>query len=336
MAGVQPPSYRLAARGAIGVRRYGKRAAAGTMRDRDCQRRTARPLRRAPRGASLMAATPGAAAWVTGRAVAAAAGVRRILAPNPGLMTGPGTNTYLIGDRELVVLDPGPASAAHLEAIVAAVGAARVVAIAVTHTHRDHSPGAAALGARLGAPLVGRLARHPAFQDPSFVPDVAAEDGLALATDAGALCAVATPGHASNHTCWHQPSLRLLYSGDHILGTVSPVILPPDGDMGEYLDSLARLRRLDLALLAPGHGPLLTEPAAIIDALVAHRLAREARVVAALAALGPAPLDALLAVVYADVDAQLHGYARHSLEAHLLKLERDGRARRAGADWSTR
>ena len=271
--------------------------------------------------------------WVIGRAVAAAAGVRRIVAPNPGRMTGPGTNTYLIGDRELVVLDPGPASEAHLEAIVAAVGTARVVAIAVTHTHRDHSPGAAALGARLAAPRVGRLARHAAFQDPTFVPDLVAADGVTLATDAGALVAVATPGHASNHVCWHQPALRLLYTGDHILGTVSPVILPPDGDMGEYLDSLARLKRLDLALLAPGHGPLLSEPAAVIDALVAHRLGREARVAAALAALGPAPLAALLPVVYADVDPALHDYARHSLEAHLIKLERDGRARRAGADW---
>ncbi len=281
-----------------------------------------------------MARPPAAADWVTGRAVATAAGVRRILAPNPGRMTGPGTNTYLIGARELVVLDPGPASEAHVEAIVAAVGAARVVAIAVTHTHRDHSPAAAALAARLAAPLVGCLARHAAFQDPSFVPDIVAADGFALTTDAGALVAVATPGHASNHVCWHQPALRLLYSGDHILGTVSPVILPPDGDMGEYLDSLARLRRLDLALLAPGHGPLLTEPGAIIDALIAHRLAREARVVAALVAIGPAPLEALLPVVYADVDAQLHGYARYSLEAHLLKLERDGAAHRAGPDWS--
>ena len=158
MAGVRPPSYRLAARGAIGGRRYGARPAAGTMRDRACRRRTARSLRRAPRGASLMAGTP-AAEWVTGRAVATAAGVRRILAPNPGPMTGPGTNTYLIGDRELVVLDPGPASAAHVEAIVAAVGSARVVAIAVTHTRRDHSPAAAALGAAPGR-AAGRAGWH--------------------------------------------------------------------------------------------------------------------------------------------------------------------------------
>jgi glyoxylase-like metal-dependent hydrolase (beta-lactamase superfamily II) len=278
-------------------------------------------------------AVPPAADFVPGRAVTVAAGVRRIVAPNAGRMTGPGTNTYLIGSRELVVLDPGPAVDSHLEAIVAAVGTGRVVAIAVTHTHRDHSPGATPLRARLGAPVVGRRARHAAFQDPEFVPDTLAEEGLSLATDAGELVAVATPGHASNHVCWHQPAPRLLYSGDHVLGTVSPVILPPDGDMAEYLDSLARLRGLDLAAFAPGHGPLVPDPVATIDALIRHRLSREARVVEALAALGRAPLEALLPVVYRDVAGELHGYARYSLEAHLLKLERDGRARRDGADW---
>jgi glyoxylase-like metal-dependent hydrolase (beta-lactamase superfamily II) len=279
------------------------------------------------------AAPPSAAEFSPGRAVVVAAGVRRIVAPNPGRMTGPGTNTYLVGTEELVVLDPGPASDSHLEAIVAAVGAARVVAIAVTHTHRDHSPGAAPLRARLHAPLVGCRARHPAFQDPDFEPDLIAEAGLALATDAGALLAVPTPGHASNHVCWHQPALRLLYSGDHVLGTVSPVILPPDGDMSEYLDSLARLRRLDLVAFAPGHGPLVPDTVATIDGLVRHRLAREARVVAALAARRGSTLDELLPAVYQDVAPELHGYARYSLEAHLLKLEREGRARRDGADW---
>jgi glyoxylase-like metal-dependent hydrolase (beta-lactamase superfamily II) len=308
------------------------------MRHRDrLARRTARAARRADRGAvPLMGLDASAADFAPGRAVPVAAGVRRIVAPNPGRMTGPGTNTYLIGTRELVVLDPGPAVDSHLEAIVAAVAGARVVAVAVTHTHRDHSPGATPLRARLAAPLVGQRARHAAFQDPDFAPDALADEGLRLATDAGELVAVATPGHASNHVCWHHPARRLLYSGDHVLGSVSPVILPPDGDMGEYLDSLARLRRLDLGAFAPGHGPLVPDPAATIDALVRHRLAREARVVAALGALGRASLQALLPAVYHDVAADLHGYARYSLEAHLLKLEREGRARRDGAEWLPR
>jgi glyoxylase-like metal-dependent hydrolase (beta-lactamase superfamily II) len=286
--------------------------------------------------ASLLALAASPPELVPGRAVTLAAGVRRIVAPNPGRMTGPGTNTYLIGTREVVVLDPGPAAISHLEAIVAALGGARVVAVAVTHTHRDHSPGATPLRARLGAPLIGRRARHAAFQDPDFIPDALAEEGFRLATDAGELVAIATPGHASNHVCWHQPAVRLLYTGDHVLGTVSPVILPPDGDMAEYLDSLARLRTLDLDAFAPGHGPLVTDPAATIDALVRHRLAREARVVEALAALGRASLEALLPAVYHDVASDLHVYARYSLEAHLLKLEREGRARRDGAEWLPR
>jgi glyoxylase-like metal-dependent hydrolase (beta-lactamase superfamily II) len=294
------------------------------------------PARTARGAASPLALAASPADFVPGRAVALAAGVRRIVAPNPGLMTGPGTNTYLIGRRDVVVLDPGPAVDSHLEAVVAAVGGARVVAVAVTHTHRDHSPGATPLRARLGAPLVGQRARHAAFQDPDSAPDTLADEGFRLATDAGELVAIATPGHASNHVCWHQPALRLLYTGDHVLGTVSPVILPPDGDMTEYLESLARLRTLDLEAFAPGHGPLVADPAATIDALVRHRLAREARVVEALATLGRASLETLLPAVYHDVASELHRYARYSLEAHLLKLEREGRARRDADEWLAR
>ncbi|MBS0376384.1 MAG: MBL fold metallo-hydrolase [Proteobacteria bacterium] len=248
-------------------------------------------------------------------------------------MTGPGTNTYLIGRRRLVVLDPGPASESHLAALLAAIDGATVIAVAVTHTHRDHSPLATPLAARVGAPRVGRRARHPDWQDPSFVPDVVAGDDFVLESDAGALRALTTPGHASNHLCWHQPADDLVYTGDHVLGTVSPVILPPDGDMTEYLQSLARLAALAPARLAPGHGPLLREPARVIAGLTAHRLAREAAVVEALERLGPAPLATLLPSVYRDVDPSLHDMARHSLAAHLIRLERDGRARRDGDRW---
>lgn len=272
--------------------------------------------------------------WTPGRAVPLAPGVRRILAPNPGLMTGQGTNTYLVGTEAVVVLDPGPAISVHLDAILAAVGSARLVAIAVTHTHRDHSPGAMALAARRTAPVVGRLAAHAAFQDPTFHPDHVPEAGTELSTDAGPLVAVPTPGHASNHICWHHPALRLVYTGDHVLGTVSPVILPPDGDMGDYLDSLARLAGLDLAAIAPGHGPVLADPPAVLAALVRHRLAREQRVVDALADLGRASIDRILPIVYADVAPELHAYARYSLEAHLIKLERDGRVTRRGDEWA--
>lgn len=278
--------------------------------------------------------TPVACDLTPGRPLQVARGVRRLVAGNPGPLTGPGTNSYLIGTRELVILDPGPALPAHTEAILAAVGSATVVAIVVTHTHLDHSPGARELQRRCAAPLWGSPARHPVHQDATFSPTRGVGDGDTLDCDAGPLVAVATPGHASNHVCWYQPAARLLYTGDHILGTTSPVILPPDGDMTEYLDSLARLAALSLALLLPGHGPPLTEPQAVIESLTRHRLAREARVAAALAVGSPVSLDALLPIAYADVDPSLYPWARRTLEAHLIRLERTGRARRVGAGWA--
>ncbi|HXQ63218.1 MAG TPA: MBL fold metallo-hydrolase [Steroidobacteraceae bacterium] len=282
-----------------------------------------------------MNGAPVTADWTPGRAVPVAPGVRRVLAPNPGPMTGSGTNTYLVGRERLVILDPGPAIDSHVAAILAAVGGARVVAIAVTHTHRDHSPAAAPLHAALGAPRRGAVPRHREFHDPSFVADLPAGDGCILATDVGELVAVATPGHASNHLCWFEPAGRRLYTGDHVLGTVSPVILPPDGDMTEYLDSLARLDALDAQAILPGHGPVLAEPKVVIAALVRHRQMREARVLAALRDLGPASIETLLPHVYADVDPARHAIARYSLEAHLLKLERECRARRDDGRWQS-
>jgi glyoxylase-like metal-dependent hydrolase (beta-lactamase superfamily II) len=267
-----------------------------------------------------------------GRPVEVAPGIRRIVAPNPGRMTGPGTNTWLVGHRSVLVVDPGPAVPAHVDAIVAAIGAARVAGVLVTHTHRDHSPAARALGERYLAPLVGRRPRHTDFHDPTFVADEEPADGARYASDAGELTAIPTPGHASNHVCWHHSATRMLLTGDHVLGTVSPVILPPDGCMSEYLESLARLQRLDLAAILPGHGPVIHDPAAVLAGLVRHRLGREAKV---RGALEPQPLglEDLVRRVYDDVDPALHGFASYSLLAHLLKLERDGRARRDGTGW---
>jgi glyoxylase-like metal-dependent hydrolase (beta-lactamase superfamily II) len=270
--------------------------------------------------------------FAPGRPVEVAPGIRRIVAPNPGRMTGPGTNSWLVGERQVLVVDPGPAIPAHVEALVAAIGRGRVAGILVTHTHQDHSPAARALGERYLAPLVGRRPRHEEFHDATFVADEEPADGARYASDAGELVAIATPGHASNHVCWYHPPTRMLFTGDHVLGTVSPVILPPDGDMGEYLDSLARLQRLDLAGILPGHGPVLHDPATVLAGLVAHRLGREAKVQGALPSHG-LPLEELVPRVYDDVDPALYGFARYSLLAHLLKLERDGRARREGERW---
>lgn len=271
-------------------------------------------------------------AFEPGRAVEVAPGVRRIVAPNPGRMTGPGTNTFLVGHRSVLVVDPGPAIASHVAAIVAALGSARVAGVLVTHTHRDHSPASRELGERYLAPLVGRRPRHDEFHDPTFVADEEPGDGARYESDAGDLVAIPTPGHASNHVCWYHGATRSLFTGDHVLGTVSPVILPPDGDMAEYLESLARLQRLDVEAILPGHGPVLHDPRTVLANLVAHRLGREAKVYGALDRDGRA-IDELVLHVYDDVDPALHGFARYSLLAHLLKLERDGRARRDGARW---
>jgi glyoxylase-like metal-dependent hydrolase (beta-lactamase superfamily II) len=270
---------------------------------------------------------------VPGRPVEVAPGIRRLVAPNPGRMTGPGTNTYLVGDRSVLVVDPGPAIDAHVAAICDAIGSARVAGVLVTHTHRDHSPAPRPLGEHYLAPLVGRRPRYEDFHDASFVADEEPADGARYASDAGELIAVATPGHASNHVCWFHPATRSLLTGDHVLGTVSPVILPPDGDMSEYLDSLARLQRLDLAAILPGHGPVLDDPAAVLAGLVAHRLGREAKVQRALATEARA-LEDLMPHVYDDVDPALHGFARYSLLAHLLKLQEEGLANCADDRWS--
>ncbi len=265
-----------------------------------------------------------------------APGVVRIVAPNPGPLTGPGTNTYLVGDRELAVIDPGPADAAHVES-VAAAGAGRIAWILVSHTHVDHSPAARLLRARTGATVVGRHAPDAPRHDRRFRADAEPADGERVLLAGATLRCIATPGHASNHVCFLLEGAGVLFTGDHILGHVSPIIVPPDGDMADYLESLARLKSLGARLIAPGHGPVLGQPARDIERLVAHRMLRESKVRAALAAAGVAGVDDLLPGVYDDVDPALHSLAAHTLLAHLLKLERDGLAeRRDATSWASR
>lgn len=269
---------------------------------------------------------------VTGETRRLSPRVRRIVATNAGPLTGAGTNSYVVGGAELAVVDPGPDDAAHLEAILAACDAP-VAWILVTHTHLDHSPGARRLRELTGATVLGRRAPAVPRHDRRFTPDAEPADGERVLLDGTSIRCIETPGHASNHVCFLLEEERLLFTGDHVLGGVTPVILPPDGDMSDYLAALARLRALDLARIAPGHGPLLADPAAVIDALIAHRLRREAKVGDRLAALGEGSLDDLLPLVYDDVDPALHGLARNSLLAHLIKLERDGLVTRADGTW---
>lgn len=253
--------------------------------------------------------------------------VRRIVAPNPGVMTGPGTNTYLVGIDEIAVIDPGPDDAAHLDAI-AGCGGDCIRWILVTHTHSDHSPGAAGLRERLG-PDVEVLGFD---ERDSFTPDRTIGEGFTIEATEFRLSALHTPGHASNHLCFLFEEERLLFSGDHIMNGSTVVIAPPDGDMGAYLSSLERLRKTRLRAIAPGHGALIESPKAKIDEYVTHRLAREEAVAAALAGAGKATVEDLVPAVYADVDAALYPIARYSLWAHLRKLVDDGRARAGDVD----
>jgi glyoxylase-like metal-dependent hydrolase (beta-lactamase superfamily II) len=268
-----------------------------------------------------------------GEAVAVSPRVRRITARNPGRMTGPGTNTYVVGQEALALIDPGPLVDEHIEAIVRLFGE-RLKWILVTHTHRDHSPAARPLAERTGAQLVGNVIPDDGYQDTSFTGARAVAQDECIRTPEFTLRAVLTPGHVSNHVCWLVEEDGLLMTGDHIMGGSTVVIVPPAGDMQAYIASLTRMLDYPLRHIAPGHGDLIEEPAAEIRHLIAHRLKREAKVVTALARLGRASIEALTPAVYDDVDPAMHGWAALSLHAHLIKLERDGRARVQGDEWA--
>ncbi|MBX3661975.1 MAG: MBL fold metallo-hydrolase [Burkholderiales bacterium] len=273
---------------------------------------------------------------VPGEIVTVAPGVRRITAPNPGVMTGPGTNSYLIGDSELALIDPGPELDAHRDALLAAAGG-RLRWILCTHTHRDHSPLARALQQATGARVLGH-GRTPSDgrQDETFKPDRVLRDGEIVDCAGARLRVVHTPGHASNHLCYLLEGSGLLFTGDHVMQGSTVVISPPDGDMQVYLDSLERLLELPVSAFAPGHGHVITTPTEEVRRLIAHRLRREEKIHAALARQGPATLEALVRHAYDDVPERIHPVAMRSLHAHLLRLERNGRAAAAAGTWQAR
>jgi glyoxylase-like metal-dependent hydrolase (beta-lactamase superfamily II) len=262
-----------------------------------------------------------------------APGVRRLLAPNPSMMTGPGTNTYLFGTGEVAVLDPGPAIDSHIDEIQRVAGAS-IRWILVTHTHPDHSPASHELAAATGAELVGRPPPRGLHQDMTFVPDRVLEDGDRISIDGVEIEAIQTPGHASNHVCFLHTSLNWVFTGDHVIDGSTVVINPPDGNMTHYLQSLAKVKRLRPAVLAPGHGDLIRDPDRAIDWIVEHRLEREAKVAAALHENPGLTSMELVPHVYQDVDVRLYGLAERSLLAHLLKLEDDCAAVKTDERWA--
>ncbi len=255
----------------------------------------------------------------------------RVSANNGSMMTGPGTNTYLVGGgvaNEWAVIDPGPLDERHVAAILeAAPGPIRW--IFVTHTHNDHSPATVPLQARTGARVFGRVALNPEWQDASFAPHTHLVGGERFELpgpegQVSTLVAVHTPGHASNHLCYVLEEEKMLFTGDHVMQSSTVVIAPPDGDMAAYLRSLRQLLEHDLEWLAPGHGFLMAQPKQAIQLIVAHRLKREAKVVASMRSIGPTGAQALLLKVYDDVPLRLHNMAMRSLTAHLFKLRDDG------------
>jgi glyoxylase-like metal-dependent hydrolase (beta-lactamase superfamily II) len=268
-------------------------------------------------------------ALTPGQPVEIATGIWRLLALNPGMMSGPGTNTYLIADHDgLAVLDPGPADSRHVDNILmAAESLGRPLArVLVTHTHRDHSPAVALLDQHSRGPIIGPEVLDDPLQDDTWHPQIVLKDGDTIDLGARSLRVIATPGHVSNHLCYLDESQGLLFSGDHLINGSTVVIAPPSGSMSSYLRSLGRLLDESIQVIAPGHGDLIRDPVRTIEATIGHRLAREEKVYQALLDQPNSRPTDLVSQVYTDVPAFLHGVAAFSLEAHLIKLVEDGRA----------
>lgn len=249
-------------------------------------------------------------------------GVELLLAPNPSLMTGPGTNTFLVSDgiAGCVVIDPGPDDAGHLDRIAAAAQPhGGIQSILITHGHPDHVEGAAALRERTGAPILAySRAGSPAA-------DTMLADDQLVVIGTRRLRALHTPGHRFDHLCFLLEDSHALFAGDLVAGEGTVVIAPPEGDLLDYLASLRRLQALDLSLLLPAHGPQIEDPATLLAEYLAHRQMREDQIIAELAR-GPRTVAELVPPIYAEVDPRLYPMAAQSVTAHLLKLEREGRA----------
>lgn len=265
-----------------------------------------------------------------------------LTAPNPGPFTFTGTNTYVVGSRDVAVIDPGPDLAVHHAALRSALAGRRVSHILVSHTHRDHSPLAARLKDETGAMVLAegphRAARSgrtagalslDASADTDFRPDARLTDGEIVAGDRWALRTVLTPGHAANHACFALEGAGILFSADHVMGWATTVVAPPDGNMADYMRSLDKLLARDDRLLLPGHGGPIRRPRTFMRSLKAHRRMRERAILARLKA-GAQTIGEIVAALYRDTDPQLHGAAAGTVLAHLEDLSEHGLVRSDG------
>ena len=265
-----------------------------------------------------------------------APGLARLLAPNPSPFTGEGTWVHLIGEERLVVIDPGPADPVHIAAIEQAIGGRTVDAILVTHTHRDHSPGAAPLAQATGAPVWGCAplvipGDQEAGFDPDYAPDRILTDSEAIVFDELKIEAVHTPGHTSNHLCfaWGER----LFSGDHVMGWSTTVVIPPDGHMGDYMASLDKLRARRETIYHPAHGEPVEDPQRLLRGLLTHRLQRERQLLRLLEEQ-PSTISDLVSRAYPALDKRLIPAAGATALAHLITLEERGAVSRVGETWA--
>ena len=259
--------------------------------------------------------------------------VRRLVCPNPSAFTFHGTGTYVIGRERVMVVDPGPHMPDHIDALLNELGDERVEAIAITHTHRDHSPGAALLQARTGAKTYGygkhgeRRYKHEgeveAGADLAFAPDQRLEHGDTLHVGDAQITAVHTPGHCHNHLCYEVEGENTLLTGDHVMGWSTSVVSPPDGDMGDYLASLRLLLTRDDKLLVPSHGPPIKEPKPFVQSLLNHRLEREDEIRQCMHQ-GILRITDMVRHMYRSVPAMLHPAAARSVLAHMLHMQKRG------------
>lgn len=282
----------------------------------------------------------------TGEAMRLSPLVARVLAPNPSAFTYTGTQSYVIGRDDVAIIDPGPAEDAHLDALIAAVGGRVVRGIVCTHTHRDHSPAAAPLAARLNAPIIGCAPltlvddgpRADAAFDAHYRPDDILADGALLSGDGWTIEAVATPGHTSNHLCYALKEENVLFTGDHVMGWSTSIVSPPDGDMGEYMRSMFKLLKRDDAVYYPAHGEAVENPQRLVRGMIGHRRHREGQILRHLDMgedKGRSVAD-MVPEMYKGVDKRLHPAAARSVLAHLLDLQQRGLAHHVTDDvWRT-
>ncbi|TCD04141.1 MBL fold metallo-hydrolase [Erythrobacteraceae bacterium CFH 75059] len=282
--------------------------------------------------------------WPTGTAVRCGPLVRQVLAANASPYTYTGTQSFVVGDgRQVAVIDPGPADPAHVEALLKAIGEATLSAILVTHTHRDHSPAALPLAAATGAPVMGCAPLAPAGDaeradapfDATYAPDAVMAEGDSVAGDGWTLTALATPGHTSNHLCFALREAEALFTGDHVMGWSTSVVAPPDGDMGDYVNSLERLVGREERVYYPAHGEAVHKPQQLVRGMIGHRRQRERQIVRLLAQ-EPRSAAALVQPMYKGLDERLKPAAEMSVMAHLIDLERRGVAARDGLSWHLR